>query len=178
MKKFEPTVYVNNVFDIDIAQLKKNGIKMLCFDLDNTLDKPNNMTQAMNDDMQKLLNNLQEYFEVMIVSNNMIKGRVASFATVYNLNYIEAMKKPFKKNYQHQNILKYNKEEVIFIGDKIVTDVLGANRLGYKSILVDPLYPKSNKWYNKIMSLFDEIILKLSTVKKKEYFNNLEQNEN
>lgn len=177
MKKFEPTVYLNSVFDINIEQLKQNGIKMLCFDLDNTLDKPNNMTQRLDESIKKLLDELKKEFEIMIVSNNMIKGRVDSFASLYELEYIEAMRKPFKKKYQHKNILKYNKDEVLFIGDKIITDILGANRLGYQSILVNPLHPTSPKWYSKVMTIFDEIILKVSSVKKEEYFNKLEKNE-
>ncbi len=176
MKRFKPTIYINNVFEINIEQLKKNGVKMLCFDLDNTLDKPDNITDQIDNKVHEFLNELREHFEVMIVSNNTIKGRVSSFADLYKLDYIEAMKKPFKKNYKHQNIMKYAKDEVVFIGDKLITDVLGANRLGYKSILVDPLYPKSPKWYNKVMTVSDKVFIRITSVKREEYFNSLENN--
>ncbi len=177
MKKLTPTIYVDKVFNIDFNQLKKNGIKMLCFDLDNTLDKPDRITPNVNHKLRDFISELEKDFEIMIVSNNKIKGRVGSFADLYNLNYIEAMGKPFKKKYSHENILKYPKEEVVFIGDKIITDVFGAKRLGYKCILVDPLYPKSKAWYNKVMSVLDKSLTPLTPVTRTKYFNRLDENE-
>ena len=41
----KPNIYVQTVFDIDYKKLKEKGIKLLCFDLDNTLDVPDKVTQ-------------------------------------------------------------------------------------------------------------------------------------
>ena len=38
--------------------------------------------------------------------------------------------------------MKTTKENTLFIGDQIFTDVLGANRAGLYTIMVKPIHPK------------------------------------
>ena len=39
MKKYyKPNIYIKDIYQIPIAKLKKEGIKALVFDLDNTID--------------------------------------------------------------------------------------------------------------------------------------------
>lgn len=173
MKKLTPDIYVNNIYDISYKKLKIMGIKLLCFDLDNTLDIPDNITVIKDSKLENLFKELKEDFEILIVSNNTIENRVNSFAKLYDLNYIEAMKKPFMKNYNHPIILKYQKKEIVFIGDKVITDVLGARKYGSYSILVDALCPGSNKWYSKVMHVSDKIFSVFSKVEKEKYFDEL-----
>ncbi len=169
--KLKPDIYVKTVYDIDYKQLQNKNIKILCFDLDNTLSEPDVINTKKDPKMEELLNNLREDFEVMIVSNNTIKNRVKSFADLYDLDYIESMHKPFQKKYQNEKIIKYDKSEVMFIGDKLITDILGARLFGSPSILVDPLYPKKNIWYNQLMYFIDNIFSVFTGVKKHKYFN-------
>lgn len=174
---FKPTIYVPNIYEINYEKLKEKKIKLICFDLDNTLDKPDEITNFIDYKLKKKLKEIEEDFEVIIVSNNLIPKRVPSFADQVGLKYIEGMRKPFLKNYKDNEIIKkYDKKEIIFVGDKIVTDILGANRFGSKSILVDPLYPKSRKWYAFLMHLIDITVEKITKTKRKNYFNNLEGN--
>ena len=35
-----------------------------------------------------------------------------------------------------------NKDNTIFVGDQLFTDIYGANRTGIRSILVKPIHPK------------------------------------
>ncbi len=165
-----PNIYVKTVFDINYDKLKENKVKLICFDLDNTLDAPDKISKEKNVNIEKLLKDLRKDFDLMIVSNNTIPNRVSSFANLYDLEYIEAMKKPFKKNYKNKKILSYKKEEVIFVGDKLVTDVIGANKLGYGSILVDPLFPNHKTWYTFIMNFSDKAFSVFTKVKRGEYF--------
>ena len=45
--------------------------------------------------------------------------------------------KPFKKGYLEMGkSLQVEREKILFIGDQLFTDILGANRVGYHSILV------------------------------------------
>ncbi len=169
-KILKPNIYVKTVYDIDYNKLKKDNIKLICFDLDNTLDAPDKITNIKNEEIEKLITKLKKDFDLLIVSNNTIKNRVSSFANLYDLDYIEAMRKPFKKNYKNKKILSYKKEEVVFIGDKLVTDVVGANKLGYNSILVDPLYPNHKTWYTSIMTFSDKLFSIFTKVKRGEYF--------
>lgn len=169
-KKFKPDQYYCDVHKINYQKLKKQGIKVLCFDLDNTLDKPDNRTQKINKKTLELLEQLKKSFEVIIVSNNTIEGRVESFAKNVNLPYIKGMKKPFQSKYNDELIKCYNKNCVAFIGDKIITDILGANLYGGESILVDALYPGSRKWYSIIMVIPDYVVKKSISFKKGKYY--------
>lgn len=178
MIKLKPTIYTKNIFTINFQEIKEAKIKLLCFDLDNTLSEPDNITKKIDIKIEKLLEQLQKDFDILIVSNNTIPGRVEFFADQVKLNYIKSMHKPFQKNYKENiNLNKYQKKEIIFIGDKIVTDILGANLYGSKSILLDPLYPKSKKWYAFLMDLLDKIIFLFASTKRGKYFNDLENNE-
>lgn len=172
MKKLlKADAYQKNVHEIDYIKLKEAGIKLLCFDLDNTLDEPDRITTKIEKEQMLFLNNLKENFEILIVSNNKIKGRVESFANIMDLKYIKEMNKPFQKKYKNnQAITNYQKKEIAFIGDKISTDILGANIYGSYSILVDPLNPKSKKWYALIMKFIDNIVTKTFMIKRGKYY--------
>ena len=52
------------------------------------------------------------------------------------------------------------KEETIFVGDQILTDILCANRVGIDSILVKTIDKKSQKWYTNINRLREKYIIK------------------
>lgn len=178
IKLCKPTIYVSDIWKINYEELKMGKIKLLCFDLDNTLDRPDKLTEVVDLEVRNKLELLKKDFEILIVSNNTIKNRVASFATQVDLEYIEGMRKPFLKKYKNNSVLnKYQKDEVIFIGDKISTDVIGANRFGSSSILVDPLYPKNKKWYAFVMHFIDKGLELLSGYRRGNYFNDWSKNE-
>lgn len=168
---FKPDIYVKSVFDIDYKNLEEKGIKLLCFDLDNTLDEPDNITLVIKPEVTELLDKLEEAFEVILISNNTIKNRVASFADLRDMYYIEAARKPFRHTYKTDEIIsKYDPEQMAFVGDKIVTDIIGAKRNKSVAILVDPLYPKNAHWYSIIMKISETIFCSLVRFKKGKYY--------
>lgn len=172
MSKFKATIYVKSVFEIDYDFLKKKGIKLLCFDLDNTLDRPDQDHLEFTPGIEELITNLKKEFEIIIVSNNAIAKRVQIFADYFELPYIAQMHKPFQKKYQENEILNnYPKEQIIFIGDKMATDIIGANMFKAKSILVDPMYVEFNPWYSKIMIVADHVVSLFTGFKKGRYYN-------
>ena len=51
--------------------------------------------------------------------------------------------KPMTENYlKAAFLMDVPKEKVLFVGDQIFTDILGARRAGIYSILVQPIHPK------------------------------------
>ncbi len=176
MIKFKPTIYVNNTTEINYKQLETCGIKLLCFDLDNTLDIPDKITTSLLPQCEKTLKLIEETnLEILITSNNSIPNRVNSFASIINKPYIEKMQKPFQKKYNNSKIInKYQKNEIVFIGDKLVTDVLGGNQFGSYTILVDPIVSTKKHWYTFIMTTSDNIYKCLIGFKRGNYYNKLE----
>lgn len=173
MFDYKPTIYVKRVQDIDYSKLKKNGIKLICFDLDNTLDEPDRITKTPRKEVADLIENLNVYkFQIMIVSNNSIEGRVESFTHHFDLPYIENMHKPFQRKYNNKIINKYKKEEILFVGDKLSTDIIGAHWFGSPSALVDPLCPDKRHWYTNIMFVADLVWKKIIRFETGVYYDN------
>ncbi|MBW4885481.1 MAG: YqeG family HAD IIIA-type phosphatase, partial [Bacillus sp. (in: Bacteria)] len=77
--------------------------------------------------------------KVTIVSNNNEK-RVKIFSEPLNIPFIYKAKKPmgraFRKAVKNMGL---KKEDVVVIGDQLMTDVLGGNRNGFHTILVVPV---------------------------------------
>ena len=146
--KFVPSLYVNTVFDIDYNKLYEAGIRLILTDLDNTLIS----YKEANADL-KLLNWIKERkeegFEVIIVSNNSDKERVSSFANQLDISSISVAMKPLKRGVKKALKLasrKYKSDEVVCIGDQLMTDVFSANRMNFSSVLVKAIDRKTEKW--------------------------------
>ncbi|MGL4521836.1 MAG: YqeG family HAD IIIA-type phosphatase [Bacilli bacterium] len=138
LKVFLPNLCVENVTDITVDYLKANGIKTVITDLDNTLiawDKPH-----ATDELIAWFSALEEAgFSLIIVSNNN-EERVRVFAEPHNIPFIHKARKPlataYRKAIQQMGV---EENEVVMVGDQLLTDIFGANRLGIHSILVKPV---------------------------------------
>jgi HAD superfamily phosphatase (TIGR01668 family) len=138
LNKFMPSEYVKNVYHITPEYLKENGIKGIITDLDNTLvewDRP--------DATPKLAAWLQQMKEagiqVTIVSNNK-ELRVKSFADPLGIPFIFQARKPMGKAFRKAlKMMDVKKEQVVVIGDQLLTDIFGGNRNGLHTILVVPV---------------------------------------
>lgn len=65
------------------------------------------------------------------------------FADKVGSKYVFDAHKPSTKNYKKaMELMKTEKENTLFVGDQLFTDVWGAKRTGIKSILVKPIHPK------------------------------------
>lgn len=142
-----PNFYYDNIFEIDYNHLKNNNIKGLLFDLDNTLTNPR--TKLIDDKTIIFLKKLEKEFKVLIVSNN--SNKRIGFALKNNFNYVYRAFKPFKKGFKKAlKQINLNKENLVMIGDQLLTDVKGANSFGIKSLLVSPLSYQDEKLVSKI----------------------------
>jgi HAD superfamily phosphatase (TIGR01668 family) len=142
---FLPSQFVKRVLDITPSELKEKGIKGIITDLDNTLvewDRPS-ATPELTEWFEKMK---QEGIKVMIVSNNNQK-RVQSFAEPLGIPFIFEARKPLTRAFQKAlAMMQLGKDEVVVIGDQLLTDVLGGNRLGLSTILVVPVAQTDGLW--------------------------------
>lgn len=141
MNLLKPNLYINKIDDLELEKLSNLGIKNLLIDIDNTLVP---YTQVDSDARVEFL--LKSYkdlgFKVFIVSNN-TKDRVEKFSKGLQTPYYYFALKPLSFIYK-KIIRKYNLKvkETACIGDQLLTDVFGANRMGLFTIYVDPLVTK------------------------------------
>lgn len=140
---FKPKMYRKNIYDIDYNKLKKLNIKLLIFDLDNTICLIDDL--SLSKEIYDLFSKLHKSFEIVIISNNHVP-RVKNISDKLKCDYKANSMKPLLKSYK-KILKKYNLKpnEVAMIGDQIVTDILGANRMKIYSILVDPMSYKDLK---------------------------------
>lgn len=143
MDNYIPNMYKKTITDIDYSKLKDIGISCLIFDLDNTIALIDEEKVPLK--VKKLFKELEKDFSIIIVSNN-VKKRIKAFCEPFGVSYISFAMKPlpfcFSKIRKMYNL---KKENMCMIGDQLLTDVLGGNRYGIFTILVDPLGKKDLK---------------------------------
>ena len=143
ISKFIPYMYQKDIYSIDYDKLKKEKIKCLLFDLDNTISPAREI--VLDKKIKELFNKLKKDFIVVLFSNNK-KSRVNAFASFYETEYLHMSVKPLPFSYK-KILKKYNlnKDEVIAVGDQLITDIFGGNLFKIKTILVDPVSKEDEK---------------------------------
>lgn len=142
---FLPSQFAKRVLDITPSSLKEKGIKGVITDLDNTLVEWDR-SSATPELIEWLENMKQEGIKVMIVSNNN-KKRVQSFAEPLGIPFIFEARKPLTSAFQKAlSMMQLSKDEVVVIGDQLLTDVFGGNRMGLNTILVVPVAQTDGLW--------------------------------
>ncbi|MEH7343792.1 YqeG family HAD IIIA-type phosphatase [Bacillus sp. JJ1532] len=138
LKQFLPDQHVRSIFEITPEKLKEYGIKGIITDLDNTLvewDRPNATPKLINWFEEMKNSNVM----ITIVSNNN-DNRVRSFSEPLNIPFIPLARKPLGRAFNRALLeMGLKKEETVVIGDQLLTDVLGGNRSGFRTILVVPV---------------------------------------
>ena len=154
---FIPDIYAQSIYTINYKRLKKHGIKCLLFDLDNTIAPYSSCEPDLK--VKELFARLQDDFKIIIISNSG-KNRLRPFKEKLNVDVAFSSKKPLKTKYKKiLELYKYNINEIAAIGDQLLTDVLGANRMGLTSILVNRI-SKNEISFTKINRFLEKFILK------------------
>lgn len=156
-KQFLPDEYVKDIFQIKPEKLKAMGIKGIITDLDNTLvewDRPL-ATPKLIDWFESMK---EAGIHITVVSNNN-EQRVKAFCDPLGMPFIPRARKPlqkaFKKALADTNM---KKEEMVMIGDQLLTDVFGGNRHGLHTILVVPV-AKSDGFFTRFNRMIERRIM-------------------
>lgn len=167
---FTPTWKVDSIYQVTPAQFIQKNLKAIIVDLDNTLIPWNVMdySDQMADWIQSLrVNGIGIY---MLSNNNY--DRVAKVANPLNIKFSSSALKPRGKYFKYAiEDLKVSDDEIVVIGDQIMTDIFGANRRGLKSILVKPMVPNDNiyTWVNRAL---ERLIMKFVGIDRQEEWGN------
>lgn len=140
LKRFYPNEYLDSAYQIDFDCLFQEGYRGIIFDVDNTL-VPHGA--PADDRAKKLFNHLKKLgYQCCLLSNNK-EPRVKMFNDEVQVQYIFKARKPKIFGYERaMELMGTNKENTLFVGDQIFTDVYGANRAGIRTILTKPIHPK------------------------------------
>ena len=151
MKIYRPDIYQKDVFSINYKNLKNKKIKVLIYDIDDTLIPSNEI--KLKKETINLITKLKKDFKIILLTNspsfrsNKIKKQLD--VDCYSLSM-----KPLK--YNLNKIMKnYDKKDVVLIGDRLLTDIKLANNYNIMSILVEPI-TNHNFILVKIMKILKE----------------------
>ncbi len=160
---FYPYEYVDSVFAIDYEELYKKGYRAVLFDIDNTL-VPHGKDSTK--EVDELFQRIQGVgLKTLLVSNNS-EARIQRFLENIDSPYIYDAHKPDVDSYRRAiQMLGVKKEEAVFIGDQIFTDIYGANRSGMPSILVKYIRRKDETKIG-IRRRLEKVVLKFYTWNK------------
>ncbi len=130
-----PNLITDAITDLTPGFLKKQGIRLLMLDFDNTI-VPYTTNHPTDEMVQWLKMMTESSVQVCVVSNSK-KDRVKVFCKACGIDCITHAKKPFSRGIK-ECLTRYQLpgESCALAGDQIFTDVLGANCAGVKSILV------------------------------------------
>ena len=134
-----PDLLLTDYGDLTPQMLTERGICLLLCDLDYTLapkyvPRPDDRLRAWLAEMQRA------GIRVMILSNNRSPARVERFCR--DLGYRQAMEKA-----------GVTPGETAMLGDKLLTDVLGANRSGAWAVMVEPAGGPRGAWNHVLHGL-------------------------
>lgn len=135
-----PSEYYDSTYSINFKKYYNLGYRGIIFDIDNTL-VPHN---AMHDDRsRRLFKKLNELgYKICFVSNNK-EPRVKEFNKEVGGYYIYKAGKPKKKGFiEAMEKMNTTRENTLFVGDQLFTDIWGANNAKLHSILVKPIDKK------------------------------------
>lgn len=162
MKIYRPDMYKKDIFSINYETLKEKGIKVLIYDIDDTLI-PSNETKV-NQKTINLIEKLKKDFKIFLLTNSP-KFRSKKIEKQLNVEGYAFSMKPLKFNL-NKIIKNYDKKDVVLIGDRLLTDIKLANNSNIMSILVNPI-TNYNFIFVKIMKKLKEEPLYKELEKKK-----------
>ena len=111
---------------------------------------------------------MENNIELIIISNN--KGpRVSKYSNSLGVRYLSKAGKPFPfkiRKYMRTNKIK--PEEVIMVGDQLMTDIKSGNGAHIKTLLTEPIVDE-DQWQTRFNRMFDKPVRK--RLKKKKLLN-------
>ncbi|MDE7218502.1 MAG: YqeG family HAD IIIA-type phosphatase [Oscillospiraceae bacterium] len=139
--------------DLTPRLLADQGIRLLLCDLDYTL-APRSMERP-DETLRAWLDVCRDAgVTVMILSNNRSTRRVETFCGELDIRYVGHAGKPSPKGYrQAMAVAGEMPEHTAMLGDKLLTDVLGAKRAGIAALMVEPLGGPVGIWNHVLHAL-------------------------
>jgi HAD superfamily phosphatase (TIGR01668 family) len=149
-----PSLMVDGVWEVDLDALRAEGIMGLILDLDNTLVDWNQM--YVRPEVRRWLRSARAGgMRVSLVSNAMRGRRVKALAKELGLLPVTLACKPLPRAFRRaMKVMGTDPRSTCAVGDQVFTDLLGANWLGLKTVLVQPLSPHESP-HTRIIRLIE-----------------------
>ena len=146
LKKLCPDWVFDDYTAITPTFLQRLGVRLLLTDLDFTLapkrvKEPDDQVRAWIDSIRN------SGVTIVIISNNRNPLRVRRYCKDLGITYVGHAEKPLKHGYFYA-MKKFGASpcETAMLGDKLLTDTLGAKRCGLTMLMVEPAGGAAGPW--------------------------------
>ena len=168
IKNAIPDHQATSLYDIQ-GILEDSGIEAIIFDIDQTIVPFGETTIPK--EIQKLIRSLQPKYRMCFLSNfPHTEDRIKRIRDIEGQLEIHAIfskrRKPSPAAFHLAlEYLESEPEKTLMVGDRILTDIIGANQLGLKTVLVAPLDRKADPFFMVTLPrFFERPYLKLGRV--------------
>lgn len=134
----KPDYNLKSIYDINLDELQREGIKAILFDLDSTLMA--SKSGVYTDEVYSFIKSVEERFFMAVVSNNKNPQYIKKVESISHFPLLFNACKP-----RTGVVLKFLKshnlepKDCVLVGDRPLTDILCGKFLGCKTILVDSI---------------------------------------
>ena len=144
LKNFYPKYTFEKVEDIPYELIKRDGIKLILMDMDNTLiDNRKEYSKSL----KKWIKNIKSNGIILyIVSNSFSTKIVKRISKELGVRYYYKAIKPRRKGFKAvcEQFPDISKSEIMMVGDQLFTDIWGGNRFNINTVLVRRINKKEN----------------------------------
>lgn len=135
---FKPHSYFKRITEITPKILKKNGIKALILDVDNTLAVKKG--QIILEGVMPWIDNMKKIGIKLIILSNAKPDRMINFSKKIGLEFVALGMKPLPFGYfRAAKRMGVSVKDCAIVGDQLFTDILGGNLAFCKTVLVSPV---------------------------------------
>lgn len=134
-REYVPDVYQKDIHMIDYQKLKDAGIKLISFDIDDTIVSLETSKASKEDKI--LVQHLKNMGFKVVLLTNARDTRGAYFSKSLDVDYIARAEKPLSKNFQIlQELYGVEKSQMAHVGNSQMNDVAGGNLFGIITCMV------------------------------------------
>lgn len=157
--EIRPDHQFDSIADIDARVLYDLGVRAVGFDADQTL-----CAFHGTDIHERLLANIESMCDLfsgqMCIISNCTDKRRTELKEHFPFYVIPMEDKkpsiePYREAERHFGVPA---EQWAFVGDRLATDIVGANRAGWRSILVSPLVPETDPLYIALARSYERLL--------------------
>lgn len=157
--RLRPDYNLENIYAIDLEELKSRGIKNLLFDLDSTIMA--SKSGCYSPQTITWLEQVRKDFFIAIISNNTNEEYIKKVQAITDFPAVFSAHKPDIKivsEFIQQHNLRV--DETAFVGDRPLTDILCGKKLGCMTILVDSITAKTENLPTRFVRKLERLCIK------------------
>ena len=155
----KPDYKLNSIFDINLEELKRSGIKIILSDLDSTIMP--SKSGEFPDNVMKWIYKVRQDFDFAVISNNKKDEYINTVKSKCDFDVIGRANKPFcKVMREYLSSKNYLPKDAVMVGDRPLTDIVAGKLLGCKTILVDSITKDTEKPIVRFVRFCERLTIK------------------